>query len=76
MRTTLAIRNGNKCVSCNKSGIDYQLQVDHIIPLVVGRGQPAYKRRKLFLTNNLQLLCSECHVKKTTEDQRKLKVKK
>lgn len=46
-------RDGKKCFYCS---FDKKLELDHIVPLFVGGG---------WELENLQLLCRECHIKKT-----------
>lgn len=57
---TLFRRQKGICPICNVRFVDSVLQVDHIVPLYKG-GSDDY--------NNLQLLHTDCHVKKTALDR-------
>jgi predicted nucleic acid-binding Zn ribbon protein len=59
-------RDNNTCRKCGKSNLQYNDQeVDHIIPVSMGGDN--------FDLKNLQTLCHECHVYKTTEDLARLR---
>jgi 5-methylcytosine-specific restriction endonuclease McrA len=51
---------------CVKCGSEDGLAVDHILPYKLGGAS--------FKAGNLQLLCRACHLKKTLEDYKKIKV--
>lgn len=53
-------KNENKCQLCKKQVKKGNYQFDHIIPLAAGGSNK---------TDNIQLLCRECHFNKTAEEQ-------
>lgn len=59
-RKALIMRRGGECVACGATPLDQHIHVDHIKPLADG-GEP-------YDENNLQLLCRECHGKKTAKE--------
>lgn len=74
-RRMLADRDGPRCRMCGWAPAEperclHLFEVDHIVPLALGAGRPAEERRTLFMPDNLQLLCRECHARKTEEDRR------
>jgi len=71
-------RDGYKCAKCGITGEElrqqadadkywnrhlYRLEVDHIVPLAL-----APRELRYWMLENMQLLCHDCHVKKTTGD--------
>jgi 5-methylcytosine-specific restriction protein A len=60
-KDSLMKRNPQKlCANCHESmSSRYDLQLDHIVPKCRGGSDDQ---------SNLQLLCKECHRKKTTKD--------
>lgn len=65
MREIIFKRDGLKCKICNIEYTKKWLDIDHIIPLISGG--------KMWDINNLQVLCKECHKKKTRTDLKKSK---
>ena len=59
-RKSYIMRQGGECESCGATPLDSHLHLDHIKPLADG-GEP-------YDTNNLQLLCIQCHGKKTARE--------
>lgn len=57
VKIAVAIRDGNKCRQCGKSGDDVQLQYDHIYPWSLGGSSHD--------PSNIQLLCQECNLRKS-----------
>lgn len=58
-----------RCSSCRGSFPAKQVQVDHIMPIVPMDGHDSWDKfiERLFCEDNgLQVLCGECHSKKTT----------
>ena len=60
VRRLALVRDGYRCVKCNKAG---RLEVDHVKPLSKG-GDP-------WNMDNLQTLCRGCHIAKTRSEQPK-----
>lgn len=59
-------RDHYTCQKCGRQNLeDNEQEVDHIIPVSMGGNN--------FELKNLQTLCHECHVDKTTEDMAKLR---
>ena len=66
----LVERDGHRCAICGKDGGEWNgyihlFEIDHIVPL-----QSAPRELHYWTLPNLQLLCHECHVLKTTVDNR------
>ena len=59
LRRRIFERDNWRCVECGRAG---RLECDHVIPLAKG-GAP-YDR------NNLQSLCRNCHIQKTSADSK------
>lgn len=60
-----------KCSSCNGSFTNSEVQVDHINPVVPITGWVSWDSfiENLFCSkDNLQVLCSKCHKKKSREE--------
>ena len=55
MRFAIMARDGYRCVKCGRSDRNFDLEIDHIIPIAKG-GKSTY--------DNLQTLCHRCNVKK------------
>lgn len=60
VRRLVLIRDGYRCVKCQKAG---RLEVDHVKPL--NKGGDAWDLA------NLQTLCRGCHIAKTKSEQAK-----
>jgi len=60
----ILVRYGYKCLCCGKSGLNIELTIDHVIPLIKGG---------LHLKENIQPLCRTCNLRKgiKTLDYRK-----
>ena len=63
---TLRKRDGDHCRQCGPSG--KFLEVDHRVPLWKVVDLPSAKRRQYFLIGNLQLLCFDCHKRKSAKE--------
>lgn len=68
---------GGKCVNCGHSDYDV-LQIDHIIPIKFPSGRRLSNMQMFFRILNgklspkeLQILCANCHMKKTVMELRK-----
>lgn len=59
-RMAIIHRRGGECVMCNATPLDQHIHLDHIKPLAEG-GEP-------FNEENIQILCRECHGKKTAKE--------
>lgn len=63
---------GGKCARCQEDDYDV-LQFDHIQPLWNVKTRPAndeiYHDILKGRTNNLQILCANCHIKKTRDER-------
>lgn len=59
-RKAIIVRRGGECVECGATPLDQHIHLDHIVPLVQG-GEP-------YDENNIQILCRECHGKKTAKE--------
>jgi len=59
-RKAIIARRGGECVTCGATPLDQHIHLDHIVPLVQG-GEP-------YDENNIQLLCRECHGRKTAKE--------
>lgn len=70
LRAKLIKNRGSKCEKCDKdcSADTHELELDHIIALVNGGG--------MWNTDNLQLLCNQCHKEKTALDIRRARFEK
>lgn len=53
---------GKKCRNCEKTFSEYDLALDHIIPIALGGA--------INKISNFQILCRRCHRKKTAMDVR------
>ena len=56
------------CRECNRKHNRNSLQIDHILPAVLG-GDLKFKESKGTDRNNYQILCYYCHGKKTGKDK-------
>ncbi len=65
-RGALAKRDGDQCTECGPDGAF--LQVDHSVPLWKVADLPVVQRRQYFLLGNLQLLCINCHKRKSAKE--------
>ena len=67
---------GGRCVVCNIEDISV-LQIDHIIPLNTGTRRLTLTQlfpkilRDEYDTTTLQILCANCHMRKTTNERKK-----
>lgn len=59
-RKSYIMRQGGVCEMCGATPLDQHLHLDHITPLVDG-GEP-------YNSDNLQLLCIQCHGRKTAKE--------
>ncbi len=59
-------RDGNRCRQCGPGG--KFLEIDHRVPLWKVAHLPPAKRRQYFLPGNLQLLCCDCHKRKSGKE--------
>jgi len=59
-RQVLLYRRGGECVECGCTPLDKDIHLDHIKPLAQGG--------EAFNENNIQILCRECHGKKTIKE--------
>ena len=57
-RRAILERDGYRCRTCGKAGL---LEVDHI--------QPVYQGGDAWSATNLQVLCRDCHIRKTQGDR-------
>lgn len=60
-----------KCASCLGDFPAKQVQVDHIIPMGVGRSWDDFINELYCEADNLQVLCKECHSVKTKLERKK-----
>lgn len=60
-----------KCASCLGDFPAKQVQVDHIKPMGVGRSWDDFINELYCEADNLQVLCKECHAKKTKLERKK-----
>jgi len=60
-----------RCASCLSDFPAKQVQVDHIIPMGVGRSWDDFINELYCEADNLQVLCKECHAKKTKLERKK-----
>lgn len=64
-----------QCNSCKKWFPEKKINVDHIIgagSLNCGADLPGFVERLFCEQDNLQVLCSDCHTKKTNDEKRKM----
>lgn len=68
---------GGRCAVCSFSDYDV-LQIDHIIPIKLSAGKRMSNNQMFFhilngniSKNELQILCANCHMKKTVLELRK-----
>ena len=71
--------NAGKCESCNNRFLEKELKADHINPVVpvegfegdtfLGINWTEYIRRMFVEVHGYQVLCKECHDKKTKEER-------
>jgi len=59
-RRSIIERRGGMCAHCNATPLDMHIHLDHIKPLAQG-GEP-------YDEENIQILCRECHGKKTAKE--------
>lgn len=59
-----------KCNCCDKDFPAKQVQVDHIVPMGKGRSWDDFINELYCETDNLQVLCLDCHTKKTREEKK------
>ena len=67
------------CEECGGEFPDKEVQVDHIKPagsLNNAKDLPGFVTRLFCEEDNLQILCSDCHKKKTAEDRLTIKRRK
>ena len=66
-----------KCAACGKEYAGKDVNVDHILPVVCPKdgfvNWDEYIRRMYCSKDNLQVLCSDCHTKKTAEERKQRK---
>lgn len=68
-----------KCNKCKGWFMEKQIAVDHIIPagsLNKASDLPAFVDRLFVEVDKLQILCDQCHDKKTIKDKEKLKLER
>lgn len=59
-RKAIISRRGGECVECGATPLDQHIHLDHIKPLVEGG--------EAFNEENIQILCRECHGRKTANE--------
>ena len=59
-RLAIIHRRGGECVECGVTPLDQHIHLDHIKPLAQGG--------EAFNTNNIQILCKQCHGRKTIKE--------
>ena len=59
-RKAIISRRGGECVECGATPLDQHIHLDHIKPLVEGG--------EAFNEENIQILCRECHGRKTASE--------
>ena len=59
-RKAIIARRGGECVTCGATPLDQHIHLDHIKPLVEGG--------EAFNEENIQILCRECHGRKTANE--------
>lgn len=76
-----AAKKGNKytCAICGLPTVKTKCEIDHITPIAAGY-KPQHEltdqemlERLFCCLDNLQVVCKECHAKKTLEDRRRKK---
>jgi 5-methylcytosine-specific restriction endonuclease McrA len=69
-----------KCAKCKKEFPNVDVQVDHILPVVATDdgflGWDAYIDRLYCESSSLQVLCTSCHKKKTSVENKERRKKK
>jgi 5-methylcytosine-specific restriction enzyme A len=59
-RKAIISRRGGECTACGATPLDQHIHLDHIVPLVDGG--------EAFNELNIQILCRECHGRKTAKE--------
>jgi 5-methylcytosine-specific restriction endonuclease McrA len=73
---------GGKCTQCGYYKDDRALQIDHILPILLGRRRDEMRHSQQFHLDiingerdNLQLLCANCHAIKSDSERRNVHAK-